>query len=118
MNTIEAQKILAPEFTDKANKLSEVIKRGLDFLTKASAVIGKDIGKGEAPDEVLCDQVDMVRRVIHEAAMSAILVGVSIGKRLNELESGGPQDEFKPEEVDQATKAAEALFATLKKKHD
>lgn len=118
MNTIEAQKILSPEFQDKAKKLSEVIRRGLEFITMASAQIGKDIGKGEEANEELCSQVDMVTRAVHEAALSAILVGVSLGKKLHELESGGPQDDYKPEEVDQATKATEALFATLKKKHD
>lgn len=118
MNTIEAQKILAPEFHSLSKTLSDLMKTGLEYVTSASVALGVAKKEDEEIDEELVKEIDRVARHMHYAALMGILAGVRLGKKLAEMEESGTSNELNSKEAEEASKAAEALFATLKKKHD
>lgn len=118
MNTIEAQTILAPEFHETTKLLSDLMKSGLEYVTSASVCLGVAKKDGEEIDMEMVNQIDRVAKHMHSAALMGILAGVRIGKKLAEMEESGTSNELNSKEAEEASKAAEALFATLKKKHD
>lgn len=118
MNSIEAQKILAPEFHSLSNTLSDLMKAGLEYVTSASVALGVAKKDDEEIDEELVKQIDRVARHMHNAALMGILAGVRLGKKMAEMEESGTASNETSKEAEEAAKAAEALIASFTKKHD